>query len=117
MSQNKRRHIRYPIYATAAITLHDNKGQPPIMTLVNNLSQSGLGIYAYAPVRVGIAVTVDLTFINQKPPDNKDTINGKVVWISKEGDLFFVGIYFDEEISQNKHPNLHNHFSKILKQD
>ncbi|KAF0145901.1 MAG: hypothetical protein FD156_579 [Nitrospirae bacterium] len=111
-SQANRKHQRYPISATALITIK-NKDNSSIDTLVANISKPGLGLYSYVSVPDGTPVSIELSFIGIKGLE-KDTIEGKIIHSSKLGSLYYVGVLFDEEINAAAQPLLYGHFWKIV---
>ena len=46
-----------------------------------------------------------------------DTIEGKIVWLSMKDNIYYLGIFFDEELNADKQHNLHRHFHRIIKDD
>jgi len=115
--KNLRRHHRYPILATALVTPANEKNPQPIETLVASISQSGVGLYSYAPVTKGTRVTLEVTFISVKGVKENDTVKGRVVWLTRMGKLYFIGIAFDEELNPAQQPRLYEHFFKIISWD
>ncbi|MEC4685269.1 MAG: PilZ domain-containing protein [Nitrospirota bacterium] len=117
MIQNLRRHHRYPILATAVVEVRNDKNPQPIETMVASISQSGMGVYSNAPLEKGTPVTIEITFISVKGIKENDTVEGRVVWLSKLGKIYFVGIAFDEELNPVKQARLYEHFFKVISWD
>lgn len=117
MPKNRRKYRRYPIFATALIKIKNKKDAAPVESLVSNISQSGLGIYSYVSVDKGTPVSIEITFIAIKGFEQTDTIEGKIVHLSKLGKLYYMGIAFDEELNPVAQPFLYNHFWKIVSWD
>ncbi|NOZ25542.1 MAG: PilZ domain-containing protein [Nitrospirae bacterium] len=115
--KNLRRHHRYPILATALVRPEGGKDVQPIETMVASISQSGLGVYSYEPLKTGTRVTVEINFISVKGIREKDTAEGRIVWLSGMGRLYFVGIAFDEDLNPSKQPRLYEHFFKVVSWD
>ncbi|HEB75235.1 MAG TPA: PilZ domain-containing protein [Nitrospirae bacterium] len=115
--RNLRRHHRYPILATAHVSPREGGDVQPIETMVASISQSGLGVYSYSPLKTGTRVRIEITFISVKGVKEKDTTEGRVVWLSGMGRLYFIGIAFDEELSPAKQPRLYEHFFKVVSWD
>ncbi|VAX32700.1 hypothetical protein MNBD_NITROSPIRAE02-844 [hydrothermal vent metagenome] len=117
MIQNLRRHHRYPILATAVVEVKNDKNPQPVEAMVSSISQSGMGVYSYVPLEKGTPVTIEVTFISVKGIKENDTAEGRVVWLSKMGKIYFVGIAFDEELNPVKQPRLYEHFFKVISWD
>ncbi|GMT46508.1 MAG: hypothetical protein IEMM0007_0074 [bacterium] len=117
MIQNLRRHHRYPILATAVVEVKNDKKLQPFETMVSSISQSGMGVYAYAPLEKGTPVTMEISFISVKGIKENDTAEGRIVWLSRMGKIYFVGIAFDEELNPVRQPRLYEHFFKVISWD
>ena len=103
--------------ATALVKNKNDRDALPVETLVANISRSGLGLYSYTNMEKGISVSIEITFISLKGYKQKDTVEGEIVWLSKLGRLYFIGIVFDEELNLSKQPVLYEHFWKVTSWD
>jgi hypothetical protein len=103
--------------ATAVVEVKNDKNPQPIETMVASISQSGMGVYSYAPLEKGTPVTIEITFISVKGIKENDTAKGRIVWLSNMGKLYFVGIAFDEELDPVRQPRLYEHFFKVISWD
>jgi hypothetical protein len=92
MDMDSREYYRYSIFARASILVKNEIDSVAIKTEVSNIAETGLGAYSA-------------------------DIEGKVVWLSMEGDIYYAGIFFDEELNPDKQPNLYWHFHRIIKDD
>ena len=65
MSKANRKHQRYPLFSVAELQVK-NSADPPSTVLVQNISESGIGLYAYSPIEKGtpIAILVKFTTID-----------------------------------------------------
>ncbi len=117
MIRNLRRHHRYPILATAVVEVKNDKNPEPIEAMVSSISQSGMGVYSYVPLEKGTPVTIEITFISVKGIKENDTAEGRVVWLSKMGKIYFIGIAFDEELNPVRQSRLYEHFWKVISWD
>jgi hypothetical protein len=115
--EDDRQHLRYPISATAVISVKDVDDAVPFeaVVAVANISKSGLGLYSYASLQEGARLALDITFIAPNGAKVKDSVEGRVVWASElgkldsEGRLHFIGLALDEELNSEKHPFLYEH--------
>ena len=89
----------------------------PVESLVANISRSGLGLYSYSRIEKGISVSIEITFVSLKGSKHKDTVDGEVVWLSKLGRLYYIGVAFYEELNPAKQPVLYEHFWKVTRWD
>ncbi len=115
--QGNRRHHRYPILATAVVRSKNDEKSRPVESMVASISQSGFGLYSYDPLGEGTPVSIDITFISVKGTPEQDTLEGKVIWSTRVGKLYFTGIAFDEELNPARQPRLYEHFWKIVNWD
>ncbi|NOY39314.1 MAG: PilZ domain-containing protein [Nitrospirae bacterium] len=103
--------------ATAVVEARNDKNPEPIETMVASISQSGMGVYAYAPLEKGTPVTIEISFISVRGIKENDTAEGRIVWLSKMGKIYFVGIAFDEDLNPVRQPRLYEHFFKVISWD
>ncbi len=115
--KDKREHRRYPILATAVIKAENGRDALPVESLVANISRSGLGLYSYSRIEKGVPVSIEITFVSLKGSKRKDTVEGEVVWLSKLGRLYYIGVVFDEELNPAKQSVLYEHFWKVTSWD
>jgi hypothetical protein len=115
MSKENRKSPRYPFRASSVTNIQGNSLLNEVSTIANNLSPSGIGLRAYTPLMTGARVSVDLSFINKKGAIENDTVNGRVAWASRKGELFFAGITFNEDLHPDKNPHLYRHFNDFIR--
>lgn len=116
--EDARKDKRYPVYATALVRDRGGEGSPSeTMVAIANISQSGLGLYSFSAMRKGASVSLDITLMANGGEKRRDSVAGKVIWVSKKGSLYFIGIAFDEYLSPEKQPLLYEHFRKITSMD
>ncbi|HWR57578.1 MAG TPA: PilZ domain-containing protein [Thermodesulfovibrionales bacterium] len=114
---NKRRHKRVPLAATAVIEYALEKDARPIKALIADISLSGVGIYSDRPMREGSGSSIEITFISAEGLTRTSSMQGNAVYTREIGDMYFIGIEFDEEINQERQPFLHDHLRNILSWD
>lgn len=114
MSEDKRNYPRYPLYSVAELQVKDSV-TPPSTALVQNISESGIGLYAHNPIEKGTPISVMVKFTTHDGMREEDTIEGKVASLLKDEKFHCVGIAFDEKINQVSQPNLYRHFHRTIK--
>ncbi len=117
MFQNDRTHNRYPLFARAQIVVKNETNPVEIKTEVSSIAVSGLGVYSAEPIELGSEVSINIEFLSGKGEMMNDTIEGKVVWVSITDDIYFLGIFFDEDLNKDKQPNLYRRFHRIIEDD
>ena len=117
MFEDKRLHRRYPLFAQVAIKRKSESEEAAIEGVASSISEGGLGVYTSVPIRIGTDISFDIDFLGAEGKKETDTVEGQVVWLSKQGDVYFVGIFFKETLNPEKHPKLHMHFHKVIKYD
>ncbi|UCG77224.1 MAG: PilZ domain-containing protein [Nitrospirota bacterium] len=117
MSNENRKHVRFPFRALSITHLTGSSYIDQISTIAGNISERGVGLRSYIPLRKGSKVTVDLSFINKKGDEVNDRITGKVAWTQRKGDIFFAGVSFHDRLCDDKHPQLFAHFNDFVKFD
>jgi hypothetical protein len=115
MYEEKRWYQRYPFCATAIIRRKDKPDDPPQKSLIGNISQTGIGLYVYEPVELDTAVSVEIEFFDMNKKRIREEVEGSIARIYQDADMFFIGIAFTEQISQDKQPNLYHHFHRVIK--
>jgi hypothetical protein len=94
-----RRYPRYSVNAKALITRRDKSSPEKLTTQINTISQGGIGFYSNTFLGKSTPVTVELLL---------DTIGlieileGKIASICSQEKDYFVGISFDEAISDER---------------
>jgi hypothetical protein len=85
--------------------------------LVSSISEVGIGLYCYEPIERFMEISMNIEFFNVEGKKENDNIDGKVVWLTRQDDMYYVGVFFKEELSADRQPNLHRHFHRIIKDD
>ena len=114
MSTENRKSPRYPFRASSVTNIQGNELLNEISAIANNLSHSGLCLRAYSPLDIGARVSIDLSFITKKGAVENDTVNGRVAWSTRKGELFFAGVIFNEDLDPDRHPHLYRHFNDFV---
>lgn len=117
MFEDKRLHRRYPMFAQVTIKIRKESEETVIEGVAGSISERGIGVYTSVPIKIGTDITFDIDFLGAEGKTETDTVEGQVVWLSKQGDVYFVGIFFKEALNPEKQPKLHMHFHKVIKHD
>lgn len=104
-----RKWYRYHFFGKAEISVSED--ETIVATSVANISLAGLGLYSPVPVGKGKKVKIKISFIDRNGKVRKDFIGGKVDWLSKLGNIYLMGIFFDEEINVINQPTLIKHLA------
>ena len=115
MFNNIRKYHRYPIFARANIVVKNEIDSVARKTEVSSIAVSGLGVYSAELIGVGEEVSINIEVPGPKEEMKNDTIDGKVVWLSMKDDIYYLGIFFDEELNKDRQPNLYRHFHRIIR--
>jgi len=99
MAEGFRRYHRYQIIGEAVIIPRRESGLKPISSQVNNISQGGIGIYTDVPLEMSSEVRVKLLFLEDNLRGEENLLNGRVAFLSKNDDQYFLGISFDHAIT------------------
>ncbi len=102
----KRRHERFPLAASAAIEYGSKKGTEQMQALIADISLSGIGIYSDRRIRAGTRLSIDVTFISPEGRLTTVSVQGKSIYARKVGNMFFIGVEFDETMTSAKRPSL-----------
>jgi len=111
---NKRRHKRHSITGSADLTYRGQEKNQTIHTLISDISLSGIGLYLDVLLEDRVDVSLNITFISSDGSIKTDTIDGRIVYIRKFEEVYFMGIEFHEEINPNYQPSLYEHMQNIL---
>ena len=112
---NKRKYTRVPMTGTAIVTF-ENKGYVTVKTTTRSISLGGIGLYSADPIEIDTNVSITIYFITINGIKN-DSIKGRVSHNKKIGGIYFLGIYFSEEINPKNQPSLYEHIQNILTWD
>jgi hypothetical protein len=104
-----RKWYRYHFFGKAEISVSEDK--TIVAASVANISLAGLGLYSPVPVGKGKKVKIKISFIDRSGKVRKDFTEGKVDWLSKLGNIYLMGIFFDEEINVINQPTLIKHLA------
>jgi len=96
-----------------AIVTFEKRGYIIIKTTTGNISLGGIGLYSDDPIEIDTNVSITIHFITTDGIKS-DTTRGRVTHNKKIGHVYFLGIYFNEEINPNKQPSLYEHIQNIL---
>jgi len=112
---NKRKHERIPMVAVATVQYEDMDKRRSVQAMISSISLGGVGLYADHSIEDDNDVSVTIRFIATEGIMETITIEGQVVYNRKIGDMNFMGIQFDDEISDRNHPSLHEYIERALK--
>ena len=107
-----RRWYRYNFFGKAEITISEDRTVSD--TSIANISFAGLGIYSPVLIRKNKKIKVQISFIDSKGKVQKENTVGKVDWVSKLGNSYLMGIFFDEELNTVKQPLLIKHLAWLI---
>ncbi len=107
-----RKWCRYNFFGKAELTV--SGGETVVHATVANISFAGMGVYSPVPVDKGKRVLVKISFIDRNGKIQKTVTEGKIDWLSKLGDTYAVGIFFDEELNIAKQPLLIKHLAWLI---
>jgi len=82
--------------------------------MIANISFAGLGVYSPVLIRKGKKVKVTISFIDSSGKVQKEYTAGKIDWVSKLGNSYLMGIFFDEELNAVKQPLLIKHLAWLI---
>lgn len=72
------------------------------------ISSGGIGLYADNPIEIDTNVSITINFISADGIKT-DSIEGCVVYNKDMGNIYFIGIQFNEEINPENQPALYEH--------
>ncbi len=113
MIECTRRSKRFPIFAIAEIVPAGEEEKETVSTMVDNISQHGIGLYSFSPLEKGTKVALRIKFINKDGSEKEDSLSGKIVWSMRYHDLYLIGIAFDNELSPQTNPSLYEYYQSI----
>ena len=99
MHNDYRRYPRYSVNARALITRLDESSSEKLTTQINTISQGGIGFYSNTFLGKSTPVTVELLI---DTVGRIEILEGKIASICSQGKDYFVGISFDEAISDER---------------
>ena len=109
---NKRKYTRMPLTGTAIVKF-EHRGYVTIRTTTGSISLGGIGLYSDDPIEIDTNVSITINFITVDGLKSA-SIKGCVKHNKKIGGIYFLGIYFSEEINPKDHPSLYEHIQNIL---
>ena len=115
MFDDKRLWRRYPIFARVDIKIRKESEETVIEGQLSSISEDGTGVYSSVPMKIGTDISMNIEFIGAEGKIENDTIEGKVAWLSKQRNIYFVGIFFSEVLNQDKQPKLYKHYHRVIK--
>jgi hypothetical protein len=104
-----RKWYRYHFFGKAEITVAEDK--TVVDASVANISLAGIGIYSPVPIDKGKKIKIKISFIDKSGKVREDFTEGKVDWLSKLGNIYLMGIFFDEELNVIDQPTLVKHLA------
>lgn len=99
MHNDYRRYPRYSVSARALITRRDESSPEKLTAQINTISQGGIGFYSNIFFGKSTPVTVELLV---DAFGRFEIFDGKIASICLQGEDYFVGIAFDEAISDDR---------------
>ncbi len=114
MFKNKRIHERHPLFAITQVQIIDSE-EPPLSCLMQCISKSGMGIYAYVMIEKDTAVSVEVKFTNVDRERVSDIVEGRVASVAERDNTYCIGIAFNKELSPDEQPYLYAHLDEFAK--
>ena len=99
MYNDYRRYPRYSVNARALITRRDESSPEKLTTQINTISQGGMGFYSNTFLGKSTPVTVELLV---DAFGWIEIFEGKIASICSQEEDYFMGISFDEAISDDR---------------
>jgi len=102
MFENYRRYPRYSVSARVVVRRLDSLSPGGLDTQVTTISQGGMGFYTSVLMEKSTPVSVELLFHASDSAAREDVFEGKVASICAQGKDYYIGIAFDEDISDDR---------------
>lgn len=100
--QGYRKYQRYQVSGNAVVIPRFKRGEQPIASRVNNISQGGIGVYTDVPLEKSTKVRIKFSFLGDPETGEESIIDGKVASLSENDHEYFLGIAFDQDISYDR---------------
>jgi hypothetical protein len=111
---DSRRHKRVPLAALARISFEAEGNVHAVDAFTADISMSGIGLYSGVAVDIDKDVSLSIQFLGNDGLLRTDAIGGHVVYNNILGASNFIGIEFNELISQTRQPFLYERLQRIL---
>lgn len=115
MTQERRKHERYPFNAIALVREKTGGSDEAIPTLTENISLNGIEFHSHINIEEGTRVEVELKFTNRDGIPTSDIIEGTIVWHSYRGNYSAMGLSFNKALSSEDNPALYDYFRYVSK--
>jgi len=106
-------HKRVSLTGSGILKFEKNGNIQSIQTILCNISLGGIGLYADVPIEIDTNVSITINFMSAGGIKT-DSVEGCVVYYKDMGNIYFMGIQFNEEINPENQPSLYEHIQKIL---
>ncbi|OGW29585.1 MAG: hypothetical protein A2X59_05740 [Nitrospirae bacterium GWC2_42_7] len=113
----RRKHKRVPLASSVSVSFQENGEIQVFRALSSDISLSGIGLYIERPLPDKTQVVLEINFRAAGGVIKTDTVKGIVVYSNYVKDIYFIGIEFAEELTQESQPNLYDRMQNILKWD
>lgn len=110
---DRRWHKRVSITGIAILKFEKRGDIQSIQAVPSNISLEGIGLYADVPIEIDTNISITINFISADGL-KADSIEGRLVHYKDIGNIYFIGIQFNEEINPANHPSLYEHIQRIL---
>ncbi len=98
-TRNYRKYKRYSICAKAVLTKQGEESPERLTVQVNTISQGGMGFYTTVLLEKATPVSVELMV---ESPAGPNVLEGRIASICSQGDDYFTGIAFNNDISYDR---------------
>jgi hypothetical protein len=109
---NQRRHKRIPVSGVATVVFNGKEGLHSVQALTGNMSFAGIGLYSDDRIAEEADVVTTMNYLTIRGVMEKAVIEGHVVYNKPVGQLYFIGIQFDQEINRTNQPSLYEHIER-----
>ena len=99
MSRNYRKYQRYSICAKAVLIRRGGVSPERLTVQVNTISQGGMGFYTSEFLEKATPVSIELVVDS---PGGPDVLEGRIASVSTQGNDYFTGIAFNNDISYER---------------
>lgn len=98
----------------AEISFGEKETRETVHALISDISLSGIGLYVDEPPEENRDVSLTVTFIAGDGNIKTETHEGRIVYVRKMRDLYFLGVEFSQEIDSQRQPALYEHIKNVL---
>ncbi len=79
-----------------------------IQAVLTNINQGGIGVYAMGSLTENEKVAIRISYLDDGKVTEVEEVPGSVRWVQMIGESTAAGIGFDNEVTEEQYPILHN---------